>query len=44
VLGLDGIYYIAAIEYSRKLARRGFDSGAGTRTKLTLKPTGLLAA
>ena len=44
VYGLDGVYYVAGIECSRKLARPGFDRSAGTRTRITLKKSGLLVA
>jgi hypothetical protein len=45
VYGLDGLYYVSAVEYRRKLARPGFDrGGAGTRCKITLKKPNLLGA
>ncbi len=43
-LGLDGTYYVAAVEPYRKLAAKGFDSAAGTKCKITLKQDGLLGA
>lgn len=45
VYGVDGLFYVSAVEYTRKLARPGLDSsGAGTRAKVTLKRPNLLAA
>lgn len=44
VYGYEGLFYVAAVEPSRKLARPGFDPSAGTRTKITLKRANLLGA
>jgi hypothetical protein len=45
VYGFDGLYYVSAVEPTRKLAKAGIDkSGAGTRCKITLKKPNLLAA
>jgi hypothetical protein len=46
VYGIDGLFYVSAVEPSRKLARPGKDSGsgAGTRCEITLKRPNFLAA
>jgi len=44
VYGAEGLYYVVSVEKSRKLANAGFDRNAGTKTKLTVKPVGFLAA
>ncbi len=44
IAGVDGVFYVAAVDCRRKLARAGFDKGAGTRATLTIKKPNLLAA
>src|SRR5579871_476388 len=42
--GYEGVFYVAGVEPSRKLARPGFDRGSGSRCRITLKKPNLLAA
>lgn len=44
VLGIDDVFYVSQVEPYKKLAGAGFDKNAGTRTKITLNRSGLLAA
>jgi len=44
ILGVDGLFYVVGVDCKRKLAKAGFDRGAGTTARLTIKKPNLLAA